>query len=39
MAVLFGQCDVSEPCRTSAQKRTGPFSPENKTALVSWVIA
>ena len=24
---------------TSAQKRTGPFSPENKTALVSWVIA
>ena len=22
----------------AAQKRTGPFSPENKTALVSWVI-
>jgi hypothetical protein len=39
MAVLFGQFDTSEPCHTSAQKRTGPFSPENKTALVSWLIA
>jgi hypothetical protein len=28
-----------EPRDTSAQKRTGPFSPENRTALVSWVIA
>jgi TAT (twin-arginine translocation) pathway signal sequence len=24
---------------TSAQKRTGPFPPEDKTALVSWIIA
>ncbi|HTA46808.1 MAG TPA: hypothetical protein VK789_30400 [Bryobacteraceae bacterium] len=39
IAVLLGQFDISEPCDTSAQKRTGPFSPENKTALVSWVIA
>jgi hypothetical protein len=28
-----------EPRDASAQKRTGPFSPENKLALVSWVIA
>ena len=39
MAVLFSQSDLTEPCDTSAQKRTGPFSPENKTALVSWLIA
>ena len=39
MAVLFSQFDMSEPRDASAQKRTGPFSPENKTALVSWVIA
>ena len=39
IAVLFGQFDISEPCHASAQKRTGPFSPENKTALVSWLIA
>jgi len=39
MAVLFSQSDITEPCDTSAQKRTGPFSPENKTALVSWLIA
>lgn len=39
IAVLFGQFDISESRLTSAQKRTGPFSPENKTALVSWVIA
>jgi hypothetical protein len=39
IAVLFGQFDISEPCHTSAQKRTGPFSPEDKTALVSWLIA
>ena len=36
IAVLFGQFDISEPRDMSAQKRTGPFSPENKTALVSW---
>jgi hypothetical protein len=39
IAVLLGQFDISEPCHTSAQKHTGPFSPENKTALVSWLIA
>ncbi len=39
MAALFSQFDIGEPRDTSAQKRTGPFSPENKTALVSWVIA
>jgi len=39
MAEVFSQFDVSEPCDTAAQKVTGPFSPGNKTALVSWVIA
>ena len=44
MARLFSRfnsngLNISEPGDTSAQKRTGPFSPENKTALVSWVIA
>jgi hypothetical protein len=39
IAVLFGQFDVNEPSHRSAQKRTGPFSPEDKTALVSWLIA
>ena len=39
MAGLFSQFDTSEPRDTAAQKRTGPFSPENKTALVSWLIA
>jgi hypothetical protein len=39
VAVLLGQFDANEPCDTSAQKLTGPFSPQNKTALVSWLIA
>ena len=39
IARLFGQFDFTEPRHTSAQKRTGPFSPENRTALVSWLIA
>jgi hypothetical protein len=44
IAVLFSQFDItrvniSEPRSTSAQKLKGPFSPENKTALVSWLIA
>ena len=39
MAELFSQLDISEPRDAAAQKRTGPFSPENKTSLVSWVIA
>jgi hypothetical protein len=44
MAVRFSQFDIealnaSGPGDTSAQKRTGPFSPQGKTALVSWLIA
>jgi hypothetical protein len=39
VAALFGQFDISEPLDLAAQKRTGPFSSENKTALVSWLIA
>ena len=39
VAGLFSLFDRSEPRDTAAQKRTGPFSPENKTALVSWLIA
>ncbi len=39
MAALLSKFDFTEACHTSAQKRTGPFSPENKTALVSWLIA
>jgi hypothetical protein len=44
VAALFSQFDfsglnISGAGDTSAQKRTGPFSPENKTALVSWLIA
>jgi len=39
IALLFGQFDITEPCDRSAQKRTGPFSPKTKTALVSWLIA
>ena len=38
MAGLLSRFDISEPRDTSAQKRTGPFSPANKMALVSWVI-
>jgi hypothetical protein len=44
IAVLFSQFDInalnaSGPGHLAAQKRTGPFSPENKTALASWLIA
>jgi hypothetical protein len=39
IAVQFSQWDISGRRDTSAPKRTGPFSPENKTALVSWIIA
>jgi hypothetical protein len=44
MAVHFSQFDlgglnISGAGDTSAQKRTGPFSPNNKTALASWLIA
>jgi hypothetical protein len=38
IARMFSQFDISGCRDTSAQKRTGPFSPENKTALVGWVI-
>jgi hypothetical protein len=39
VAALLSQFDISERGDLAAQKRTGPFSPENKTALVSWLIA
>lgn len=39
MAALACHCEVSGPGEIAAQKRTGPFSPQNKTALVSWIIA
>jgi hypothetical protein len=39
IARLFGQFDTSEPRHGCAQKRTGPFSPKDKMALVSWLIA
>ena len=44
MARLFTQFDINRfninrPGDTAAQKRTGPFSPKNKMALVSWIIA
>jgi hypothetical protein len=39
IASRFSQFDIHEPRNTSAQKRTGPFSPQGKTALVSWLIA
>ena len=39
MAVLASHFEVSGRRDTAAQKRTGPFSPQDKTALVSWVIA
>ena len=38
MARLLSRFDISEPYDATAQKRTGPFSPPNKTSLVSWVI-
>jgi hypothetical protein len=39
MAVLASRFELRQPKNTSALKHTGPFSPENKVALVSWVIA
>lgn len=39
MAVLAGQFDPRESRGTDAQKRTGPFSPEDAPVFVSWVIA
>jgi hypothetical protein len=34
-----GGLNIGDPRDAAAQKRSGPFSPENKTVLVSWVIA
>jgi hypothetical protein len=44
MAGFFSQFDIgalhgSGSGDTTAQKRTGPFSPGNRTALVSWIIS
>jgi hypothetical protein len=39
MARLIGRLDIREARDAAAQKRTGPFSPHNKTVLVSWIIA
>ena len=39
MAVLASQFQFREPRDMAALKRTGPFSPENRVALVSWMIA
>jgi hypothetical protein len=39
MAVLATQFELRERLDTAAIKRTGPFSPGNKVALVSWMIA
>jgi len=39
MAGAFSRFDIREPRDATAQKRTGPFSPKNKTALVAWIIA
>jgi hypothetical protein len=39
MAVLARKFDPRESCGTDAQKRTGPFSPEDAPVFVSWVIA
>lgn len=38
MAVLAAEFDARDCRDTSALKRTGPFAPVGKTALVSWVI-
>ena len=39
MAQLVSHFDEHEPPDASAQKRTGPFSPKNMTALVFWILA
>jgi hypothetical protein len=39
MAVLASRFKFGASRNTAALKRTGPFSPGNKVALVSWVIA
>jgi len=39
MAERFSRLDPRELRDAAAQKLTGPFAPEDKTVLVSWVIA
>lgn len=39
MAALASQFEFSTDPDAAAVKRTGPFAPHNKIALVSWVIA
>lgn len=39
MARLVSHMDRRESRSIAAQKRTGPFGPQNGTALVAWVIA
>ena len=39
MARLASRTDALGPSRIAPQKRTGPFSPQTGTVLVSWVIA
>jgi hypothetical protein len=39
MAERLSRLDPRELRDAAAQKRTGPFAPEDKTVLVSWVIA
>jgi len=39
LAQLFEQFEIRQPHGSAAQKCSGPFSSENKTALVSWIIA
>jgi hypothetical protein len=39
MAFLATDMEVRGPWNVASLKRTGPSSPQNGTALVSWVIA
>jgi hypothetical protein len=39
MALVASEFEPSATCGMDAQKRTGPFAPENATVLVSWVMA
>ncbi len=39
IAERFNRLDPRELRAADAQKRTGPFAPEDKTVLVAWVIA
>lgn len=39
MALLASQFEFPDAPQTAAVKRTGPFTPDNKIVLVSWMIA